>query len=295
MDLLRFLLLLPIRVAGFVWWLLGCALRPLVGDVSWTAPAWMGVTVAAVRRRPWHAGGLVLLAAALGYGGYWFKHRPKPPEPETVGFTVKAPAITTYEVDDTDKPKITVHPLEVAFAQSAAPIERVGKPAGDGIEMTPALKGAWEWVDDKTLRFTPAADWPVGAHVEVRFAVHRVFAPQVIMRDDRFAFDLPAFAATFGNNEFYQNPDNPAEKQALLQLRFNYPVDPAEFEKRIGLVLVGRDGKTASPLRYTVSYDKMKTGAWVHSQPLEIPRDPLSVRLAVDKGVKSARGGNGTP
>ena len=81
MDLLRFLLLLPIRVAGFVWWLLGCALRPLVGDVSWTAPAWMGVTAAAVRRRPWHAGGLVLLAAALGYGGYWFKHRPKPPGP----------------------------------------------------------------------------------------------------------------------------------------------------------------------------------------------------------------------
>ncbi|OXI68046.1 alpha-2-macroglobulin [Burkholderia sp. AU28863] len=294
MDLLRFLLLLPIRAAGFVWWLLGCALRPLVGDVSWTAPAWMGVTAAAVRRRPWHAGGVVLLAAALGYGGYWFKHRPKPPEPETVGFTVKAPAITTYEVDDTDKPKITVHPLEVAFSQSAAPIEQVGKPAGDGIEMTPALKGAWEWADDKTLRFTPAADWPVGAHVEVRFAVHRVFAPQVTMRDDRFAFDVPAFAATVGDNQFYQNPDNPAEKQALLQLRFNYPVDPAEFEKRIGLVLVGRDGKTVSPLRYTVNYDKMKTSAWVYSQPLEIPRDPLAVRLDVDKGVKSARGGNGT-
>ena len=213
----------------------------------------------------------------------------------TVSFTVKAPAITTYEVDDTDKPKITVHPLEVVFAQSAAPIEQVGKPAGDGIEMTPALKGAWEWADDKTLRFTPAADWPVGAHVEVRFAVHRVFAPQVLMHDDRFAFDLPAFAATVGNNEFYQNPDNPAEKQALLQLRFNYPVDPAEFEKRVGLVLVGRDGKNTTPLRYTVSYDKMKTSAWVRSQSLEIPRDPLVARLDVDKGVKSARGGNGTP
>ena len=76
--------------------------------------------------------------------------------------------------------------------------------------------------------------------------MHRVFAPQVLMHDDRFAFDLPAFAATVGNNEFYQNPDNPAEKQALLQLRFNYPVDPAEFEKRVGLVLVGRDGKNTT-------------------------------------------------
>ncbi|KWF62832.1 alpha-2-macroglobulin family protein [Burkholderia pseudomultivorans] len=294
MDLLRFLLLLPIRAIGFVWRLLGRVLRPLVGDVSWTAPAWLGLTATAVRRRPWHAGGAVLLAAALAAGGYWYKHRPKPPEPATVGFTVKAPAVTAYEVDDSGKPKVTVHPLEVAFAQSAAPIELVGKPAGQGIEMTPALKGAWEWADDKTLRFTPAADWPVGAHVEVRFAVRQTFAPQVTLQDDHLAFDIPAFAMQSSDNTFYQNPDNPAEKQALLQLNFNYPVDPAELEKRIGLVLVGRDGKTTTPLRYTVSYDTMKMRAWVRSQPLEIPRDPLSARLDVDKGVKSARGGAGT-
>ncbi|MGK8795187.1 MG2 domain-containing protein [Burkholderia cenocepacia] len=294
MDLLRFLLLLPIRAIGFVWRLLGRVLRPLVGDVSWTAPAWLDLTATAVRRRPWHAGGAVLLAGALAAGGYWYKHRPKPPEPATVGFTVKAPAVTAYEVDDSGKPKVTVHPLEVAFAQSAAPIELVGKPAGQGIEMTPALKGAWEWADDKTLRFTPAADWPVGAHVEVRFAVRQAFAPQVTLQDDHFAFDIPAFAMQSSDNTFYQNPDNPAEKQALLQLNFNYPVDPAELEKRIGLVLVGRDGKTTTPLRYTVSYDTMKMRAWVRSQPLEIPRDPLSARLDVDKGVKSARGGAGT-
>ncbi|KWI48481.1 alpha-2-macroglobulin [Burkholderia pseudomultivorans] len=294
MDLLRFLLLLPIRAIGFVWRLLGRVLRPLVGDVSWTAPAWLGLTATAVRRRPWHAGGAVLLAAALAAAGYWYKHRPKPPEPATVGFTVKAPAVTAYEVDDSGKPKVTVHPLEVAFAQSAAPIELVGKPAGQGIEMTPALKGAWEWADDKTLRFTPAADWPVGAHIEVRFAVRQAFAPQVTLQDDHLAFDIPAFAMQSSDNTFYQNPDNPAEKQALLQLNFNYPVDPAELEKRIGLVLVGRDGKTTTPLRYTVSYDTMKMRAWVRSQPLEIPRDPLSARLDVDKGVKSARGGAGT-
>ncbi|AIO36617.1 MG2 domain protein [Burkholderia cenocepacia] len=294
MDLLRFLLLLPIRAIGFVWRLLGRVLRPLVGDVSWTAPAWLGLTATAVRRRPWHAGGAVLLAAALAAGGYWYKHRPKPPEPATVGFTVKATAVTAYEVDDSGKPKVTVHPLEVAFAQSAAPIELVGKPAGQGIEMTPALKGAWEWADDKTLRFTPAADWPVGAHVEVRFAVRQAFAPQVTLQDDHLAFDIPAFAMQSSDNTFYQNPDNPAEKQALLQLNFNYPVDPAELEKRIGLVLVGRDGKITTPLRYTVSYDTMKMRAWVRSQPLEIPRDPLSARLDVDKGVKSARGGAGT-
>lgn len=37
MDLLRFLLLLPIRAIGFVGCLLGRVLRPIVGNVSWTA------------------------------------------------------------------------------------------------------------------------------------------------------------------------------------------------------------------------------------------------------------------
>lgn len=237
----------------------------------------------------------MLLAVALGCGGYWYTHLPKPPEPETVGFTVQAPAITTYEVDDSGKPTTTVHPLEIAFSQSAAPIELVGKTVDNGIEMTPALKGSWQWTDDQTLRFTPSADWPVGAHAEVRFDVRRVFARQVKVRDDRFSFDIASFSAQSGDNQFYQNPENPAEKQALLQLRFNYPVDPAELETRIGLSLLGRDGKSTTPLRYTVAYDKTKLNAWVRSQPLDIPPDPLSVRLDVDKGVKSARGGNGTP
>ena len=32
-----------------------------------------------------------------------------------------------------------------------------------------------------------------------------------------------------------------------MTLDFNYPVDPAELEKRIGLVLKGRDGKGTRP------------------------------------------------
>ena len=89
------------------------------------------------------------------------------------------------------------------------------------------------------------------------------------MHDDRFAFDLPAFAATVGNNEFYQNPDNPAEKQALLQLRFNYPVDPAEFE-RVGLVLVGRDGR----IRPAALHRQLRQDEDERMGPLAVARDP---------------------
>ena len=294
MDLLRFLLLLPIRLVLFASRILGHALRPLVGNVSWSAPAWMRFAATSVRRYPWQLAGVVSCALALGYGWHWYQHRPKPPEPETVHFTVNPPAPTTYETDENGHPQVVVQPLEVTFSRSTAPIELVGKPVTQGIEMTPALKGEWQWLDDRKLRFTPAADWPVGAHVTVRFAAAQAFAPQLTIADDRFAFDLPAFTVRTGTSELYQDATDPSQKQALLQLRFNYPVDPVALEKHLGVVLVARDGGTVKQLRYSLSYDAQKLNAWVRSQPLDIPRDPLSVRLDVDEGVRSARGGDAT-
>ncbi|WP_414447280.1 MG2 domain-containing protein [Burkholderia sp. 22PA0099] len=294
MDVLRLLLVWPLHAIRWTFRLLGRLLRPVFGNLSWTAPAWAGVTGRAVRRRPWHALGIAAGVLALAGGGYWYQHRPKTLAPDEVTFKVTAPAVTSYDTDESGKPLTTVHPLDVAFSRSAAPIEQVGKSVPDGIEMSPALKGEWHWNDDHTLRFTPAADWPVGAHVAVRFAVRRVFAPQVKMADDHFAFDIAAFKASIGSTEFYQDPKNPAAKKTIMQVGFNYPVDPAAFEKRIALSLVARDGKTVSPLRYTVNYDARRINAWVHSQPLDIPRDPLTARVDIDKGVRSARGGDGT-
>ena len=59
MDLLRFLLLLPVRLLGAVFRLLGAILRPVFGKVSWSAPGWAVATGGAIRRRPRSfAGGL---------------------------------------------------------------------------------------------------------------------------------------------------------------------------------------------------------------------------------------------
>jgi uncharacterized protein YfaS (alpha-2-macroglobulin family) len=305
MDLLRLLLLSPLRAIRWGWRLLGRVLALLVGHVSWSAPGWASFAARTARRRPWHVLAAAALVLLVGGGGYWYAHRPKPVEPDQVTWKVHAPETTHYYIDDKG-PQADIHPLEVTFSGSAAPIELVNKTVTRGIAMSPAIKGEWRWSDDKTLRFTPAADWPVGAHVQVRFDARQAFAPQVKMADDRFAFDLTPFSAQLGNRDsndnnndghgdggqFYQDPQDPKTKQALFQIVFNYPVDPATLESRLKLSLVGRDGKD-TPLRYTVTYDKLKLNAWVRSQPLEIPRDPLSARLDVDKGVRGARGGDG--
>ncbi|MGH6871476.1 MAG: alpha-2-macroglobulin [Rhizomicrobium sp.] len=299
MDLLRFLKELPVQLVLALKQLfaaIGAGLKPVLGSVSWSRPAWMAALAARVRARPRHfAGGTLaaVLVIGAGYGGWqWYIHRPHPPEPERITFEAVTPPISDYEKDD-GTPTLVIHPLLVKFSASAAPIELAGKTVTKGISMDPAIKGGWTWVDDKTLRFLPDADWPVGAHYDVAFDVEQVFARHVLMADDHLSFDMPAFAVTAGTGEFYQDPQNPAAKKTIMPVTFNYPVDPAEFEKRIALALKGR-GDSPTPLKFTVTYDAVKMKAWIHSQPLDLPRDDDQLTLALDAGVRSTRGGEPT-
>jgi alpha-2-macroglobulin len=304
MDLLRFFALLPGRLARLTKSLfqivanaLGPILRIVFGNISfsWSRPEWIAALMAAVRRQPRHfAGGALGCLAAIGlvWGGWlWYRNLPHPPEPERITFEAPAPQITDYAPADGIH-KIVIHPLEVKFSASAAPIELVGKTGSKGITMMPAIKGAWSWTDDRTLRFVPAQDWPVGAHVEVEFDPRQAFAPHVSMADDHFAFDMPTFQMTAGSGEFYQDPTNPTAKKTIMTLGFNYPVDPAELEKRIGLVLKGRDSKGTDALKFTVTYEPARIKAFVHSQPLALPRDNDAVKMTVGRGVRSVRGGD---
>jgi len=292
------LLALPVRLILGLFALLGVVLRPVLGRLAWSAPPWMTATGALVRRHPGRVGGGLLTVLALGaaaWGGWqWWQHRPRPPEPVHLHLRAEL-APTRYSVDADGKMQVAVQPLIVTFSGSAAPIEQVGKPAGDGITMDPQLPGAWTWADDWHLRFVPAQDWPVGARIEVRFDKARVFAPHVIVDEDRFTASVRAFASRFDGGEFYQDPQDPAGKKVILPVTFNYPVDPATFEKRIKLEMVGNDGKPSSaPLKFSVTYDALKMRAWIHSQPLELSKDAQRLQATLARGVASTRGGEAT-
>ena len=253
MDLRRSFAALPARLAalaGQALYVVGLFLEPIVGRIAWTQPKWVLETAAELKRRPGqYARGVAVTLAVLVlgmWGWQWYLRRPHPPEPARLTFTFVTPAMTDYELPD-GRPGLVIHPLEVKFSGSAAPIERIGRIVNQGITMDPALKGTWRWANDQTLRFVPAHDWPVGAHVEVQFDATQVFAPHVLMADDRGTFDMPAFAIEPGTREFYQDPQNPAAKKTIMMVSFNYPVDPREFEKRISLVLKGRDEIADAP------------------------------------------------
>ncbi|HEX7342143.1 MAG TPA: alpha-2-macroglobulin [Rhodanobacteraceae bacterium] len=289
MDLLKWLLRLPVRVLRGVWRVLAWLLRPLFGQFHWTAPDWMR----AVGRRPRTSAGMAVIVIVLIVAGYWgwhwYTHRPVPPH---LTFQVTAPAVTDYARKNNLPP--IVHPLEVTFSGSAAPIEKVNEVIRKGISTSPSVKGTWKWVDDHTLRFTPAADWPVGQHYRVHFDVAQLLAPQVRVGKNHFAFATEAFQATLAQGEFHQDPKDARNKQVIQEIDFNYPVDAASLEKRVHLAVLDEQGKPARKVAFTITYGKHKLKAWVHSASLPLPHDAGQLQVTVDAGVTSLRGGAGT-
>ncbi|UPG85900.1 alpha-2-macroglobulin [Luteibacter aegosomatis] len=293
MDLLRFILMLPVRLVRGLLWLLGRVLRPIVGGMAWSAPAWVPATGRVARNHPLKFAGTVagalVLAAASWFGWHWWQNRPRPVEPNRITFEAPAPEVTDYS-----RTPAVIHPLTITFSASAARLESLGKPVTDGIAMDPKLAGQWTWENDRTLRFVPASDWPVGRKIDIRFDTAKMFAPHVLMADDHVAVATAPFTAKLVNGEFYQDPQDPTRKKTIMQIGFNYPVDAAQFEKRVALDLRGHDEKHGSPLRFSVTYDERRLNAFIHSQPLQLPRDDGAVGLKLDDGVVSSRGGDGT-
>ena len=284
----------------------GRVLHAALGEFRWTPPAWCREAAELIwsawlglRRHPRRSGVIVAatLIAMLGaFAGWrWYQSLPKPVEYEAA---VTSPDRTCIECNPPGKPNVVV----VHFSGSVAPLRDSGKvidPAEAGLTMEPAFAGEWRWSDDKTLTFTPKADWPIGQSYAIRFAKHGFTASQIHLSKYEVTFSSPAFSAAVESNEFYQDPVVAADKKIVTTLKFTQPVDPAALERRVKLKLFGKvtDNKQEeqSPApSFTVTYDKLKLHAYVQTGQLAILPKGGRVNVQVEAGVHAARGGNET-
>ncbi|MEO5691512.1 MAG: hypothetical protein ABIQ72_00170, partial [Usitatibacter sp.] len=208
---------------------------------TWTAPPWArwvgghlghagSVATANPRRSALVATALAAVIVGSVYGYRWYESRPKPVE---TTFAVANPPRTAIENEEDPQP------LVVTFDRPAAPLGTTGKPVSAGLTLNPALEGTWSWRDDKTLLFTPKADWPVGEEYSVRLG-KEAFASQVTLKESRLTFFTAPFAAKVSRAQFYQDPTNPAAKKAVFDVNFSHPVNGPELEKHIALKLAGQ-------------------------------------------------------
>jgi uncharacterized protein YfaS (alpha-2-macroglobulin family) len=270
---------------------------PVFGRWQWQPPTWIQflarnirggarILVADVRRLAVVA--LIVVSAVAGY--VWYKTRPVPHYLEA---TVTAPDLTEYN----DKGISTIHPLAITFSEAAAPLDKIDKTVTAGIDLSPKIAGAWTWLSDKELSFSPKNDWPIDRAFTVSFAKKKCFAPGVVLENYSFDFRTKPFTAKIDNSQFYQDPRDPNLKKMVATLLFSHPVDTEQLEQRVSLA-VAKDaahlGLKADSRGYTAAYDKFKLAAYIHSAALAMPRDDTPITLHIDKGVRAARGGNET-
>jgi len=281
MDLLRFLLRLPFTlIKGLCWvvckffWLIGRIFRPVVGNIEWRAPGWAVKSVRGVKsgfgrlehgveRHPKSVGAAVLLLVLLAVGGFYGYHvwlnRPQPIEPAPLVYQettlrVSGPQLINYNTNSRLPQEIALN-----FRNSVAPITLVGKNVDQGISLSPAVDGQWQWRNASTLVFTPKAPLPMGATYKIKLDPAKLLAPQSKITQTDYDVSVPSFDYQLSQAEYYQDPQDAKKRSAIFRVQFNAPVDVASFEKQISLGLI--EGKEApeKKLNYSLVYDEKKT------------------------------------
>jgi hypothetical protein len=282
--------------------LFGRIFQTFFGRPNWQAPPWL-VSLGRLRReRPGRYWGYLLLlgvaAAALG-GGYWYYQ--SLPQPRLLAARLQAPGITPKA--DVLRPE----PLRITFAYQApaedeedspsapsvARLDLVAKKLAGGVRLTPPLPGTWSWWDEGTLVFQPEADWPAGTGYQVHFDP-AIFAPEIRLQRRSESFITPLFKFKVKEFVFYQDPADPALRKGVATLEFTHPVEPQSLEQHLRLAMrpSGADIQTApQPVAFTVSYDKNRREAYVHSAPLTLPEQPNTLWLKIPSGIATAVGG----
>lgn len=281
----------------------------LLGTVSWSPPPWWSrfrerlPTLSlrdAVRARlaaitAWihsHPRQLRIVAiatacvAVLAGGSYlWLKFAPTQALVSVHGSTPDA-----TKLEDGARPD----PVTITFGGSVARLDQVDKVVAQGVRITPPITGEWRWQGDSRLVFTPKEDWGVAQSYVVEFD-RELFPNHVKLKRYDHRFTSASFQVSLGDVEFHQDPKNPKIKKVIATLKFTHPVDSVDLEKRISMRLAGQKtglfGIGGESYRYTVSYNKFKGEAYLHSAPVAIPEKDTHMILAIDSGVRSERGG----
>ncbi|MDR2638814.1 MAG: alpha-2-macroglobulin [Helicobacteraceae bacterium] len=303
MGVLRFLGKIPLNI----WRALAWVLRGVFGNVNWQSPPWLRAIGRAFafggRKIASHKIATALTAIALilvGVGSYvghvWYENRPKPIEVAPVEVVEAysyfyAPYKTDYSSDS-----VSYYSLRVDFNEDVAPLEEASAQNGvvTGVTITPAIEGNWSWAGSRRLVFQPSVDWQIGQKYKVTLNPKTLIAAEYTIDKTEFEWTQTPFDYSFAKPELYQNPEKPSEKNAIFELRFAYPVDPASFEKALSMQLQLPDKYKVAPkpYKFAVRYDDKKMRAWVRSELVTFPEVDAYMALKVAEGVKSSLGGN---
>src|SRR5437868_3738830 len=265
-------------MVNFWWWLIRPfawlarwirkIFRAAFGQLSYRPPHWLqlGFTRAHIYRRahPLLAAvivlGLFLTASGSIWTWRWYKQRPKP---HFVSATVEPIPVTPLEKE------LKFPPVIVQFSESAGRLEDLKNPALQHVRLDPPVAGAWKWIDDRKLWFSPAQDWPADKQFRVIFDPE--FFPSHV-RMEKLVYDAstPPFRADLKNVTLSEDAKEPGVQRVLATIELTHSVDAGQIEKFLSLNMQG--GANVFPPNdpaphFTITFGEHNRRAFVRSSP----------------------------
>jgi len=278
----------------------------LFGRISWSAPPWLawifrGIRAffACLKRNPKATVITVIVITTLAVGSWqswlwWQSHRPRQftynPVRQVVVSISGAPGVIAPGAVDKD---LEPSPMYISFRDApVAPLEKIGKDAGDAVTLEPALPGKWTWQDGSTLKFQPDSHWPPGTKLTVRLKIPAL-AKDLHLDTDSITTTTPPLVAELRDFSFYNSPKDPSVYQVVAELRLSHPVELKLLQQKIRMEVVGGTALfTAGAPLFTVTADPLSARRfYIRSRQLVVPKKEDWVKLTVPAGIASSLAG----
>lgn len=274
----------------------------LFGHISWAAPPWLAwcfrwVLAFSSRLKAHRRATAISVAslALLAIGGWqswlwWESHKPReitynPMRKVMVRISQEPGAISPGAPDKDLKPSS----LRIAFVGApVAPLDKIGKDAGDAVTLDPALPGKWTWRDGSTLEFQPENHWPPGAKLTARLKTSSL-AKDIHLDHGSVTTITPPLVAELRDFSFYNSPQDPSVYQVVAELKLSHPVALDTLQQKIRMEVVGGTPvfTPGSPL-FTVTADPLSVRRFfVRSRQIVIPMKEDWVKLIVPAEISS--------
>jgi len=272
----------------------------ILGRWRWDAPRWLVAINTFRGAKPVVFYGVVLLLILTGVGYQYYQMRPKA---ITVTAEVIPPGLSLNQKNAQPDPlqigfiydHARLHPDQIKpeGLPSVARIDLIGETITQGVSLSPAKKGQWQWLDDRRLQFKPDTDWPPGVDYTVTFS-EALFSSQTRLSDHAYQFSSRDFTVEFSDTEFYQDPQDISVRRVVSTLKFSHPVNKDSFAKHISMGMRPSNSTIKAelkPFHFDVAYDDNQREAYLTSEPLSLPSQPNYMTVIAAPEIKSILGG----
>ncbi len=268
---------------------------PIFGSVNWTPPTWPRQLCKLAWRHRFTTTVVAVLLAGAGYGGWrWWQwredHRPRPVEliaVRTISAKAAAPSVPIW---DREAKNVVPSNALITFDADAAPLEKIGKSAGEVAVLSPTVAGNWKWETARMLVFRPEKPLPAGTKFSGKLN-EVALAPHTKLKSADFDFTTPILTAKFTNTSFDTDPEQPTRHNAVARLEVNQPVAPASLVAALRLEVIGDAGVLAATAPEVRRDSKLPNTFHLRSPLVTIPTAESFVKFRIPAGLSAIAGG----